>query len=420
MPIPIPVQNVVEEGYAKPKPIVSDRSYKPAPKQKDLFKDIFNNRGYDSEDEEEEENKSVVQPDNFNLMEELAKSDDQSRSSFRSPAMEMTLDLNYNKGLKVTIIGLQNFVFENSFKITGGLMENNEFVLDENARDCVFSTKSRLLDDLFAYGGKNDDSRMKGSFRMTSLAVEETVIFNETFYFLRNLPGLIAMRQNKLNLLLVMQVIGVGYDMNAGKQKKQKDKKKLLDVSEGEDDFSRRHNPADDNVEDKYNFVSWHVIKLNLDNGRLTQGRFIEPLYSPPMVKPPFEGKKLIKTGSKIEFIVEDYIYDADTLKKQKQEAHKPNKPEMVKPNFSRIEAPKQSKKETAKASSPESVKKPMIQVGLKPFIPNYDKQHAQDPFQRGHGIDFYIDGAKFLPDNVTVLKVNILVITIKTFFRSH
>jgi len=31
---------------------------------------------------------------------------------------------------------------------------------------------------------------------------------------------------------------------------------------------------------------------------------------------------------------------------------------------------------------------------------------HGYEPFNKGHGIDFYVDGARFLPDNVTVTKV--------------
>jgi hypothetical protein len=32
--------------------------------------------------------------------------------------------------------------------------------------------------------------------------------------------------------------------------------------------------------------------------------------------------------------------------------------------------------------------------------------QFLDKPFEKGMGIDFYIDGARFLPDNVTVSKV--------------
>lgn len=41
-----------------------------------------------------------------------------------------------------------------------------------------------------------------------------------------------------------------------------------------------------------------------------------------------------------------------------------------------------------------------------KPFIPNELKQFNDLRFVDGEGIDFYIDGARFLPENVTYSRV--------------
>jgi hypothetical protein len=40
------------------------------------------------------------------------------------------------------------------------------------------------------------------------------------------------------------------------------------------------------------------------------------------------------------------------------------------------------------------------------PFIPNTTSQLSNVPFKDGEGIDIYIDGARFLPENVTFSRV--------------
>jgi len=49
-----------------------------------------------------------------------------------------------------------------------------------------------------------------------------------------------------------------------------------------------------------------------------------------------------------------------------------------------------------------------------RPFIKNLKKQYIDKPFEKGFGIDFYIDCARFLPDNVTVLKVELQIINVQ------
>lgn len=40
------------------------------------------------------------------------------------------------------------------------------------------------------------------------------------------------------------------------------------------------------------------------------------------------------------------------------------------------------------------------------PYIPNFQQQWFNEQFERRHGIDFYIDGLRYLPDKVTVCKI--------------
>ena len=44
--------------------------------------------------------------------------------------------------------------------------------------------------------------------------------------------------------------------------------------------------------------------------------------------------------------------------------------------------------------------------IDNRPFIPNDDPQYINRLFSSNEGIDFYIDAARFLPDNVSATKV--------------
>lgn len=51
-------------------------------------------------------------------------------------------------------------------------------------------------------------------------------------------------------------------------------------------------------------------------------------------------------------------------------------------------------------------VKKEELDDLSKAFLENLVRQYHDRPFEKGYGIDFYVDGARFLPDNVTICKV--------------
>jgi hypothetical protein len=45
-----------------------------------------------------------------------------------------------------------------------------------------------------------------------------------------------------------------------------------------------------------------------------------------------------------------------------------------------------------------------------RPFIENLKRQWTDRPFEKGFGIDIYLDGCRFLPDNVTIVKAELEV----------
>jgi len=55
----------------------------------------------------------------------------------------------------------------------------------------------------------------------------------------------------------------------------------------------------------------------------------------------------------------------------------------------------------------------PDIELDNSPFIPLTKPQYIDRTFEKGMGVDFYIDGLRFLPDNVTVVKVAVQIVNI-------
>jgi len=393
-------------------------------KPKNLYKEIIKNIFY----EDMFGDLSRIEDKPFNLAEELARDDAKDQANFdlldkprkETIPLDISVDYDYSKGLKLTILSLRNFKMCSRFQITGGLMDGDEFILDENAQDCVFGTKSKMLTDLFTYKidrTLEEGSEIQNSVEDDRIPVETMIAFNEVFYFLRNIPGLILMKQNNLSINLVFQVIGIDEEGQPLRNKSTYDKySKLRQSNEDEEDNSipkQKQSP-----QSNFSFVCWYAIKLNRINGRIIEGRFIEPLYKPPMVKPPLENKEVQSTAARIEFIIEEYIYTANTLKEHKQKMQESSmnaikkqfKPSPKKP----VPAEKsdvfnqQIESDDLKQQFKDAMIKPVVQLTFKPFIENRKIQYTNRLFEKGSGIDIYIDAARFLPDNVTVSKVRI------------
>ncbi len=421
--------------------IINKQSYqevlhKPKNLYKEILKDIF--------DEDKFGDLSRIEDKPFNLAEELARDNAREQANFNpldklrkeKIPLDISVDYDYSKGLKLTILALRNFKMCSRFQITGGLMDGDEFVLDENAQDCVFGTKSKMLTDLFTYKidrTMEEGSEFQDSVEDDNIPVETMIAFNEVFYFLRNIPGLILMKQNNLSINLVFQVIGIDEDGQPLRNKSTYDKySKLRQPNDDEeDDNMPRHQQSSQN---NFSFVCWYAVKLNRINGRIIEGRFIEPLYKPPMVKPPLENKDVQSTAARIEFIIEEYIYTANTLKEHKlkqQESSMNAIKKQLKPSPKKPVPTEKSdvfnrpaESDDLKQQFKDAMIKPAVQLIFKPFIENRKVQFTNRLFEKGSGIDIYIDAARFLPDNVTVSKVIILeiifLIPIKVYFNVY
>ncbi|CAD8177252.1 unnamed protein product [Paramecium octaurelia] len=145
----------------------------------------------------------------------------------------------------------------------------------------------------------------------------------------------------------------------------------------------------------------WYAFKL-FENNILKIGRFSEFIYEPPIKKPPFDPFECRITNSQIDFSINLFDYNMGNLNEQmekfkqlrqlkrKQRGH--GKPKIK---------PKKEKKEKQVAYDWQN-----LPLSDRPFIENLKQQYQDRPFDKGFGIDFYIDQARFLPDNVTVCKI--------------
>ncbi len=316
-------------------------------------------------------------------------------------SLDISINMDYSKGVKLTIVTLRNFNLKLKFRVTGGLMESNQYIIDENAKDCIFATQSKNLEDLFFY--KFDQSDLDLQLNQNKGTIEP-VVFKEEFHFLRNLPGLILMKKNKLDIFLIFQVIGIEENIKSTQNKGSIYQK----ASEDEDSTEKYHIHNHTKNNDAIHFIAWYAMKLNRQNGTLVEGKFVKHLYKPPMVKPPFESKNVTKVGMQIEFIVEEFIYNARILEKHKLKMNKASPIEIIPKSKATKNNQGQSvvKSENTMFKSKDGLKPPLVQVLFKPFIDNSGKQYDSSLFEKGGGIDIYIDGARFLPDNATITKV--------------
>ena len=72
------------------------------------------------------------------------------------------------------------------------------------------------------------------------------------------------------------------------------------------------------------------------------------------------------------------------------------------------VAAEKKKKEKKDKAKKDKKHRWDTMADSEKPFIDNRKKQYKDRPFEKGYGIDFYILGMRYLPDNVTACKIAI------------
>ena len=143
--------------------------------------------------------------------------------------------------------------------------------------------------------------------------------------------------------------------------------------------------------------IAWGYFELTNNDGVIQFGPKSVNYNTGRIKLPPYDPETLPKnTDSQIVFTVNEYYYDkadVEKLAKDRQRAHK---------------KPPEEKKEV-KHHDPGLHD---IAISNEPYVQQAEQQWIDKAFTKGYGIDFYLDGARFLPDNITVTKAIIRVVT--------
>ena len=123
------------------------------------------------------------------------------------------------------------------------------------------------------------------------------------------------------------------------------------------------------------------IVKIN---GQLKTGHFSKKLLKPPLVLPPYKKDDLPKTKTFIQFSLHGFTYDTDSL------------PYLY----------EKQRKNKEKDFHLKKVKHIEFEINDSPFIPNKEIKFDDIDFLKGSGVDFYVDEARFLPNNVGPVKI--------------
>lgn len=296
--------------------------------------------------------------------------------------LDINIDLDNNKGLRIVILSIKGINTGNKFRVENCMFLEDKILIDDINRTCYFRTKPKVLVNQEA----QDDEENKN---------DEAIPYNEEFLYLRNFPAIILMKGGKLELILNLQVVEADYDPNAEKTKMEIPELDKLPEESGLDDknqstsYAKNFRVLEDKKDDRaeYQPSAWYSIKLNQPDGTIQYGRFTKNMLVPPSLKPPFDENRIEKSSIVIEYVIEEFVYNAAYLASLTKE----KKTKKVK------------KLDLSKKFIPKEI---AATIDGRPFIVNTKKQYEDRPFEKGNGIDFYIDGARFLPDNATVTKV--------------
>lgn len=137
--------------------------------------------------------------------------------------------------------------------------------------------------------------------------------------------------------------------------------------------------------------IGWYYYELSDSKGNIRAKRS-DPvtMYAPPMLKLPFRKHAVKETKIKLKFTYEKLTYEMASL-----------------PFFAEMRLKKRVKPEKLKKEKLDKFDKNYEE----PFIRNDEIQWENRTFDKGSGIDIYVDALRFLPDNVTTTKIFVRIV---------
>ena len=268
------------------------------------------------------------------------------------------------RGIKIVIHRIKKHVAGSHNKIGLAILEEKNKIYDDNGKNCVRNTT--VHNPLF-----NDASRSEQSEYMENKAQGSDIVFNEEFIFLRNFPVMYSLNQKEIYIIFQM--------MEKPQPKNVLDKDKISYDKARIDNYGGM----------EYKLNGWTHFKVLNNDGVIKNGKFTSKLFRPPYKLPPIDPKKVQISNAEIEFSILEYQYDQTDRDKQLRDKKK-----------------KYTKKKKAKEKTEISEGDKDVNLDNRSYIPNSKPQYKDKQFVKGYGVDFYVDAARFLPDNVTVTKL--------------
>ncbi|EGR33876.1 hypothetical protein IMG5_033550 [Ichthyophthirius multifiliis] len=143
---------------------------------------------------------------------------------------------------------------------------------------------------------------------------------------------------------------------------------------------------------------AWYAFSL-FEKEVCQIGHYYKNMYDVPIVKPPFDASSVnYFKNSEIDFSINYFDFDKDNKKSQDEK-------------YADIRDLKAKLRKKPQVKSVKVRIKEDLDDLSKAFLENTQVQYLDKPFEKGQGIDFYIDAARFLPDNVTVSKISLSIL---------
>ena len=261
-------------------------------------------------------------------------------------------------GLKITVNNVFNLRNKNPLKIQFDVYMENELLFDEFGNPCKFLLP--LVDGHVDYDKFLLDVKPKRDKKKRRKRIDVDV--DEIWYVVKDIKGLIKYFELKKHVYIVFHVYEI---KGRGKLKKKK-----------ENNYK---------VFEKRTRVGWVMFRVTTEPDKvIKEGRYKLQLQRIPVRKPPPNpAHENRRARSWFDFTIETFEYETWENQKFAYRRRKKRK------------------------------KKKVVDDGYdrRPFIPNDEPQYLDYPFEKGAGIDFYVDSARYLPNSMTVSKILVRIV---------
>lgn len=254
-------------------------------------------------------------------------------------------------GIKITVNNVFDLMNYNALKIEISVFLEEKKLFDEFGNPCDYLLP--IIDDHVP----DDATLLKLNRRKKLKRIDVEVI--EVQYVVKDLVGILKLFENTKHIYLVFQIYEV------------KDEGGILEY------------PNSYKVYEKRNRIGWVIFQATNGEFLLKEGRYKNQICRLPVRKPPLDpSKKINYTKSYIDFTIQIFEYTtADNSLFAFRRRKKRKEPKQI------------------------------FKIDERPFIPNSEQQWLDIPFQKGSGVDLYVDCARYLPNTCTVTKILVRIV---------